>query len=362
MKILICIATMRAGGAERTTAALANEFIINNQVTILTLDHDVSFYKLDEKIHHIPLGICKESRSKGEAVLNNLNYIFQIRKIIKKLQPDAILCMTSTMWLIGYLAKLFLKARLVGSERSNPYRDTATGIWKQFKKLGALLCDGMIFQTERAQKYYTRSVQKKSIVIPNGIWNQDIEDIPYYEEKEKKICGMGRLIELKGFDTLIKAFAEVSSKISDYKLVIYGEGPERKNLEKLIKELKVEDKVELPGIYENAICEIAKAKVFVLSSRYEGMPNALIEAMACGVACIATDCEMGPRELIEQEKNGILVPTDHISRMSGAMYELISDSEKARRISENAYQIRTKLSASQIANRYYQYLKKYRFD
>ena len=166
---------------------------------------------------------------------------------------------------------------------------------------------------------------------------------------------MGRLTEQKGFDTLIKAFGDVSNKHSDYQLKIYGEGEKKEELNSLIKELKLKEKVVLCGSSSEAIKEVANSEIFVLSSRYEGMPNALIEAMATGTACISTDCNFGPSDLIIDGVNGILVPVDDIELLSNKINYLIENENIRKTLEENAISIREKLDKDNIYNRYYKY-------
>ena len=167
---------------------------------------------------------------------------------------------------------------------------------------------------------------------------------------------MGRLIDRKGFECLIKAFAEIEKKFPDYSLIIFGEGPERGKLENVIKELNLSERVSLPGIKKKAIEDIAKSSVFVLSSEYEGMPNALIEAMASGVPCISTDCPMGPSELINSGENGFLVPVNDYRSMAELIEKVLLDKELSKKLSNNAVKINQKLSQDIIFEQFMVYL------
>ena len=140
---------------------------------------------------------------------------------------------------------------------------------------------------------------------------------------------------------LIEAFAQLSGEFGDYSLTIWGEGPERANLEELIKELNMQDRIFLPGASDNVLEEIYDEGIFVLSSDFEGMPNALMEAMALGLPCISTDCPCGgPKDLIKNGENGILVPVGNVNHLATAMKELISDNKKAREMEKKAIEIR----------------------
>ena len=136
---------------------------------------------------------------------------------------------------------------------------------------------------------------------------------------------------------LINAYAKIANKHKDYNLVIYGEGPNRIKLEEQIKKLKLNGRVFLPGYSSEVITNVNKSSLFVLSSDFEGMPNALMEAMAMGVPSISTDCGGGGAKfLIENEKNGLLVPIGDVDALASAMDRVLSDRAFSEKISKNA--------------------------
>ena len=158
---------------------------------------------------------------------------------------------------------------------------------------------------------------------------------PWLEESETPvIMGVGRLTRQKDFGTLIKAFAQVR-KVRDCRLVILGEGAQRGAIETLAKELGVKNDVYLPGFVENPYSFIARSSLFVLSSRWEGSPNALTEALALGRPVVATDCQSGPRELLENRPFGILVPVGNSDAMADAIIRAL-DTPADRESFQNA--------------------------
>ena len=225
---------------------------------------------------------------------------------------------------------------------------------KNITYYAAKKCNGFIFQTEGIKKTFPIKVQKNSIVISNAISNKKVYDI-YVHNKENVITAMGRLNSQKGFDTLIKAFSIVNKKNSSYILKIFGEGSDRDTLQNLIDNLNLHDYVQLCGTKSDAINDVANSKIFVLSSRYEGMPNALIEAMAAGTACISTDCKFGPSELINDGKNGLLIPVDDVRTLSEKILFLIKNDSARENIEKEAMKIRKKLDANTIYKKYYDY-------
>ncbi len=141
------------------------------------------------------------------------------------------------------------------------------------------------------------------------------------------VLAVGRLTAQKDFPTLIRAFAEIRKATTQpARLLILGEGPDREVLEELVRELGLEDEVSLPGFVENPYAYMARASVFVLSSRWEGLPTVLIEALYCGVPVVATDCPSGPREILAEGKYGALVPMQDVPALAGAIGRAIEGS------------------------------------
>lgn len=358
MHIAFFIGSMRAGGAERTVTSLSNKFIeFGHYVTIITYDDQYeAFYSIDPRVKREDLAGIKNSKNTVQAIFNNIKNIVLFRRKILKVKPNIILCFSISTLVTCLFASCLLNLKVIGLERSNPYESLNGTVWKKLKRIVSPLADGYVFQTERARQYYPYSVQRKGIVIPNSV-NVKVSDLAEPEKRDKTICSVGSLKKAKGFDILLKAFSMALPHIPGYNLVIYGEGPERDNLQKLISELGIEDKVQMPGQSREIIKKISKASLFVLSSRHEGMPNALMEAMACGLPCIAANCPMGPAELLENGENGILVPVDNERAMAEAIIKLTSNPEMAAEIGERAKQIRYTNSIDVIARKYLDYLQ-----
>lgn len=140
----------------------------------------------------------------------------------------------------------------------------------------------------------------------------------WLEEHVPVVLGVGRLALQKDFATLIRAFARVRQQRAA-RLLIFGEGEERRALEELVRSLRLGADVCLPGVCANPLAAMSRASLFVLSSRFEGLPNVLIEALACGCPAISTDCPSGPEEILERGRYGALVPVGDSVRLAGAM-------------------------------------------
>lgn len=365
MKVAIIIPSLQIGGAERVATELANWLTTKNiDVYLINMEIKTNNFKLDSKVK---LFNKTENYSKKFKKYNIIGrgYKFIKNKYLKtkyilntlnSIKPDIIFEML--YYPIPYLVLYRIKNKntlIIGSERNNPKKRNKKIIEKILSKFAPNFCDGYIFQTIKVKEMFSKEIQNKSIVIPNAVSNPYINECYNKVEKEKVISNVGRLNYQKGQDILIKAFKIVNQKFPEYKLIIYGEGIERAALEKLIEELNLKDRVILAGKKENVIKEITRSEIFVFSSRYEGMPNALLEAMACGLPCISTDCVAGPSEIIKDNENGILVEIDNIEQIAEKIIYLIENKSIAEKIGLEAKKVLKEYSKDKIFNMYYNY-------
>ena len=208
--------------------------------------------------------------------------------------------------------------------------------------------DGFVFQTPDAQRWFSEKMQNKSVIIPNPVDERFLRE-PYGGEREKRIVTVGRLVSQKNQKLLLKAFREFHEQYDDYVLEIYGDGPLKKELEEYAKKNGIEDNVKFMGEVQDIKSAIYKAKMFVLTSDYEGMPNALMEAMAMGLPCISTNCRIGgPAYLIKDGINGILVKTGDKIALNSAMGRIAEDEKFANEIALSASGSMQNLSLEKI--------------
>lgn len=337
-KIDIITKAMTSGGAERVIAQLANYFIARGICCrIITTDDREVMYSLNEKVKVVPIG--KKSDNK---IIDRVVRYSALRKVVLSDRPDVVLTMPEDTGIYVILALLGTKIPVYVSERNNPWIMPDVKITRFLRKIAYPFATGVIFQTEMAKSFFPKRIQKKGIVLPNPVDASRIP-APYEGEREKRFVAVGRLEPQKNFPLLIRAFAKFNKEIQGYKLTIYGEGREREKLENLIKDLGMQNNIELPGRDKDVLNKINNAAAFILSSDYEGMPNALIEAMCMGMPVISTDCPSGgPRELICDSKNGLLVRVNDINGMTDAMRKIVGKNSKL--FGENAYVAGKKLT------------------
>lgn len=345
MKISIYIGSLAGGGAEKVACNLASYLAKkNHEVTILTMDDGNAQYQLASEVKRISL-ISKSERS-GFFHDFILRYI-RVRKIFKKADYDIYIVMLPSLIILSLLFSFVSKARIIAAERNMPSRYSK---WRQ--RLLRCLCSratAWCFQTQEQMDWYPKRILRKPCcIIPNAI-NSDVEQIIAKVGTEKVIVSAGRLTNQKNHVLLIDAFAKIASQIPNYNLVIYGTGPLKHFLQGKIHSLGLERQVILAGHSSNLVNQISTASLFVLPSNYEGMPNALMEAMGIGLPCIATDCDGGGAKfLINNEVNGILIPKNDIDGLAKSMLRLILNQEEAVSLGKEASKIKNDLSAESI--------------
>ena len=360
MKIGFLIKDLSSGGAERATVSLANYFALRgNSVDIITFKGTDSFYPLEDevKVHSAELGEIEQSAS-FKRLFGSVGRMIKIRKLVKSLELDVLIGMSFAMTWYTVLATLFTKTKSVGTERSNPYRYKASKINTFLRKLFYYFTDGYVFQTRRAAEFFGGKKSDRDIIIPNAIFNETVYSLSPPAERKKIICATGRLIKLKRFDMLIDSFASIADQIPEYTLFIFGEGEEKDALQGQIDSHGLGKRIILAGTDPQAVKFVNHASVFALSSDFEGMPNALLEALAMGVPCVSTRCEMGPDELIEDGESGILIDVGNGEQLSQAILRIIKDPEFSRKLSENGRKLLKTHSIESISRQWLDYLNR----
>lgn len=241
---------------------------------------------------------------------------------------------------------------LIYSERNDPNRVNQRKMDKVYRKIVERSARGFVFQTTGAQKCYPKKVQDRSDVILNPLETAGFPTHDFTSEK-KEIVTVGRLEPQKNQKILIDAFSKIANDFLDYDLTIYGEGSLRPELEQFVQSKGLQNRVILPGSKNRIQEHIKDAALFVLSSDYEGIPNALIEAMAIGLPCISTDCSPGgARELINDGENGIIVDCGNSDALAKAMVSLLEDRKKAQEMGINAKKICRRADKDLVCDRW----------
>ena len=298
MKIVFFTSGLSGGGAERVCCNLAN-FLCQREhdIEFITISDDEATYPLSTKISRQAL-LHQQERS--NFLHDNLLRFYRVCKLIRKTRCDCYIVMLPIPTILLLSLRFLTKAKIIASERVDPSTYPPSK-QKRLKKV-AHKADGWVFQTEIQKNWYGNSIGSAAVkIIPNAI-NKEFITAEYSGPRNKQIVSSGRLTEQKNHALLIKAFAGITAKYPAYKLVIYGDGPLRKDLELLASNLGIADKVSFPGYTTEIRKKIERSSLFVLSSDFEGMPNALMEAMALGVPCISTLQRWG-REISDKKRD-----------------------------------------------------------
>ncbi len=321
MKIGFYINVLGGGGAERVIANLANEFSSEHDCFVVTTNTIENEYAILDRVKHYDLGITRE----GSFLKRNVKIISGLRKILKKEKPDILISFMAEPNFRAIMATRLLGIKTLVSVRNDPNREYGSRLFRFLAKLLYRKADGIVFQTEDAKNWFPKAIQKKSEIIYNQVAEKFYETSASNDAKD--IVTTGRLTAQKNHRLLIDAFAMIADKVED-NLIIYGKGELEDELRAHISELGLKNRIFLPGPVSDVPSVLSGAKIFVMSSNYEGMPNSLMEAMAVGLPCISTDCPCGgPRELIANEKSGILFPVGDKDALANAMLRLLSDNE-----------------------------------
>lgn len=346
MNIIIIIGSAGLGGLERVSLNLSKWFN----------DQEGNHAKV------VALSKPKFNKYKLEGYdfieLNSKHPLFALRKFIKLHKPNVVLTMGVPLCMFTVPALIGLGVKHIISERNAPAHFAGKTVTRIFARTLMKMADGYVFQTKDAQDFYGGNIAKHSAIIHNPLLKLPKEGFECEAGNAKEIVSVGRLNKQKNQQLLIESFADICEEFPSYKLIIYGDGPERERLQQLIDDHDLQSRVQLPGSTTEILDKIKTASLFVLSSDFEGMPNALMEAMSLGLPCISTDCPCGgPRELIRNGENGLLTSAGDKAALTDAMRKLLSNSNLCKKISNNAISIRQTHSMDIICRQWYDYFK-----
>lgn len=325
---------MGSGGAERVAATLANAWVDKGYEVILMptfSGRGVCFYQLDPLVRLVFLADLIKRPSPFKLVAY-LQRSWKLRQFVRGEAPDVLVSFLTNVNVMVTLATRGLGIKTLVSERIDPFHMPISCVWKILRALAYPLASGLVVQTEAvASKYKTLWRPLPAITVIGNPVPESLSVPPVWHSADqpiKRLLAIGRLDDnQKGFDILIRVFSRLQEQHPDWVLRIVGEGSLRGVLEELVTQLGLDGRVELPGRTDGIKNEFLGAEAFVLASRYEGFPNALLEAMAVGVPSVAVDCPSGPKEISENGRAAMLVPPDDEQALYGALDTLMRDRE-----------------------------------
>jgi len=362
-KLLIFLGSLTGGGTERVVSSLSKYLAKKKfSVTVVTLDStERDFYRLDNKVQRIAMDVAGATAGIGK-LFDNIRRVYLFRKILKKQKPDIVLGMITRHAVISLIASAGLPVKVAVSERNYPAKRKNHSMWELLRSVFYRFADMHVVQTKKIAEWVEGNAGAKNVrVIPNSIswpiarFKPILLPENYIQPAEKLILAAGTFKHQKGFDLLLKAAVKLLPYYPSWKLVILGEEKNesgsrglREQFENIIAENGLIGRILLPGRAGNIGEWFERADIFVLSSRFEGFPNVLLEAMASGCASVSFDCDTGPSDLIKQKENGILVPPGETGALEAQIRHLIDNPALRKEISGKARKVREFYSEEKV--------------
>ncbi len=332
-----------------------------HDVTLITLDDAAGDrHPVDDRVRRQALAVMSESRGMIARIRNTKRRIRVLRGAIDQLSPDAVLSFCDRTNILTLLAARPTGIPVVVSERSDPSQQQLGRFWELMRRRKYKRAAAVIALTETSADHLRKQLGRNVIIIPSAIDSPPFVSNRTQADGNRRIVALGRLEYEKGFDRLLDAFSDLLIRaphaVDGWSLRIIGDGSMRGDLERKILALGLSDHVSLPGWIQPAWEELAEGTYFVLPSRYEGFPSALLEAMAIGVPSLAVDCESGPRAVIRDEQNGLLVQND-VSALASGMLRMIQQPESRERFGQAGKAIVDQFSWEAMVDAYEQVLE-----
>lgn len=341
MQIGFLVDRIAFGGGERILKMLIDEFCKQGHaISIYSWNRD---WLIFDNVHNYNIHVlCNPPVGfKGK-----IQAYKELRREFASTQPDCLIIFSLGLAEVGIWAARVTRIPTILSERVDPLYLPHSKMHRYLKLLVYSKCNGIVFQTEEVKNFFSKSIQEKGVVIQNPIMDDKLA-VADIDNFKKEIVAVGRLSMEKNFGLLINAFARLN--LPEYKLRIFGEGPLLNDLSQMITFLGMDGRIVLEGKVDRVVDYIQYSDIFVMSSNHEGMPNALIESMAMGLACISTDFSSGgAKALIANRENGILIPVNDILAMQKAILELVNNMKLKRKLKVNALKVRETNSKEKI--------------
>jgi GalNAc-alpha-(1->4)-GalNAc-alpha-(1->3)-diNAcBac-PP-undecaprenol alpha-1,4-N-acetyl-D-galactosaminyltransferase len=351
-RITLVISSLGGGGAERVVVDLSRALAdAGRDVAVLTLSgDDPDAYFLPPAVQRKRIEIRRNAKSKFESIRFTLGHLMEMRRSLRGLKPEVVISFVEQTNVRTIAALAGTGIPVFVSERIHPGYHPVPRSWALLRRLLYRFASAVVVQTDEIADWFRKNVATRFLVtIPNAVRdNAFAGSSATARAKEQIILGIGRLDRQKGFDLLLRAFAKSGLAHDGWRVVILGEGQEMRPLLALSSELEISRSVELCGYVKDVFDWISKSSIFALSSRYEGFPNVLLEAMQLETACVSFDCPSGPGTVIEDGRNGLLVPAEDVDGLSEGLRKLAQDKALRRRLSQEALKVSESFSASRV--------------
>ncbi|MFT3848105.1 MAG: glycosyltransferase family 4 protein [Propionivibrio sp.] len=345
------ISALSAGGAERVMAQMANYWCeARHEVVLVTFSSSSKddFYPLCPQVERVCLDFRRETHGWFDKLKFNAFRLFALRHALTEVRPDAVISFMDSTNVLTVLAATSRRYATILSVRNNPKFRRLPLMWRLGRRLTYRFATAVVAQTEGAAQWIRAETSARVCVIANPVRSVKQSDAP----REQFILAVGRLVPEKGYDLLIRAFARVASTFPDWKMIILGDGPLRAPITDWIDQAGLVGRVEMLGITRDVDAWFSRCGLYVHSSRSEGFPNALIEAMAAGAPVLGCDCDYGPGEIIENGVSGLLVPAEDEQALAEGLASMIADDALRARLGQQAPRVRERFDMAQVMKRW----------
>jgi glycosyltransferase involved in cell wall biosynthesis len=337
MKIMFLVSSLEFGGAERVATVLCNAFSELHQVSLVATygGLDPCVFELSNTIHLHYLAndySCVAGQHKG-----SIARLMKLRHLMKTVKPDVVISFLPNVNVMAVLANIGLKIPLIICERSDPEHFPMSGFWKVLCKYSYQFADMLTVQTSAVAAKVGRLFYLPSLVevIPNPISDNLLQVSPLQLQPPHILC-LGRLTASKQFEQVLQAFATLSPTFPEWELHLIGDGPARQELEQLAMQLGMSAKIRFFGGLEHPYPQVAACDIFAMTSRFEGFPNALLEALVLGRPAVVYDCPSGPLEMTDHGRVARLVPLNDLRQFTDALAELMADAVVRQQLGDQA--------------------------
>lgn len=358
-RVLLFIHSLHGGGAERVAVDLSAHWArAGRDVMVVTqAGKEDDAYALDPKVSRAVLNTVGEGGGL-RGIWSNVRRVRALRRVIREFRPDIVLGMMTTASVLSVIAGAGLGCRVIATEHTHPPSQAMSGFWQRLRRWTYPKAARVVALTSGTAAWIETHVPGSRLaVIPNPVhWPLPQAGPRKYPEPRpgrRRLLAVGRLHQDKGFDLLIQAFEQLASAHPDWDLVILGEGGERAALEAQLRQSGMQDRVWMPGRVGNVGDWYASADLYVLTSRFEGLSNTLLESMASGMAAVCFDCDTGPREVVRDGVDGVLVrPNGDVPALCAALDAVMGDDAMRARMAAAATDVRDRFSANRVLARW----------
>jgi len=353
VRLTIFVPALRGGGAERTVALLAGEWARRgHQVAVVTMEAPrPDDYLLPAPVSRVVIGGFGDSPSRAAAIAANVRRARALAQHLRAFRPDALVTFLDTANIVGLVGARLARVPIVMTLRNDPRMYQLRAPWGRLRRLALPRAHVVVSQTAAVTQWVRALAPRvNALTIPNAAHvpgpSSDASDAAIPFSKRKHVVAAGTITRQKGFDILIEAFARIARYHHDWDLVILGSGrrDEVDALDRLIRERKLEDRVILAGRRTHVAADFRRCDIFVLSSRWEGFPNVLLEAMACGLPAVAFNCPSGPKEIVRHGVDGFLVPPEDAGHLAEGLAALMRDDGKRAQMAGRAADVLERFS------------------